>query len=83
MYLPGLGAHGLASAPGVTTQGLDLRRRGAILDEDPNAAAGVSPTFWNPCGAPFSMKNAGPEAAAAGFDEPMVISSFPETGTHR
>jgi hypothetical protein len=29
------------------------------------------------------MKNACPEAAAAGFDEPMVISSFPETGTHR
>ena len=47
-----------------------------------NTAACVSPTFRNPCGVPFSMKNACPAAAATGFDEPMVISSFQEIGTH-
>jgi hypothetical protein len=29
-----------------------------------NTAVGVSRTFRNPCGVPFSMKNACPEAAA-------------------
>jgi len=29
------------------------------------------------------MKNACPAGAATGFDEPMVISRFPETGAHR
>ena len=73
----------MASAPGVTPRAWIFAAEAPSLTKISNAAAGVSPTFWNPCGAPFSMKNACPEAAPAGFDEPMVIASFPETGTHR
>ena len=45
--------------------------------------AGVLPMFLNPCGVPFSIKNAWPDAASTGFAEPIVISSLPEMGIYK
>ena len=48
----------MASAPGVTLRAWIFAAEAPSLTNISNTAAGVSPTFRNPCGVPFSMKTA-------------------------